>query len=151
MRPLIVGQAPARGRSLSTPFVGTRTGARLCELTGLSEEQLISKFELVNLVKRYPGKSGKGDAFPFKTANANVRRLMPRMADRRVLLLGSNVAKAFGLRMLPLTWYPWTLSLRNGESNDCLVALLPHPSGVNRWWNSHRNQLRAARFLRTLP
>jgi hypothetical protein len=71
-------------------------------------------------------------------------RLKPRLAGRRVILLGCGVAHAFGFARFPvLTW----TTVRWGGL-DTRVSIVPHPSGVNTWWNDADNIEAASRFLR---
>jgi hypothetical protein len=92
----------------------------------------------VNLLDTFPGKARHGDAFP--RARARERARMFPLAPVTVLL-GRHVARAFGLESPYLAWQ---------EVRGCRVAVLPHPSGVNQWWNTaaHRATFRA--FMRTL-
>lgn len=134
MKTLLVGEAPARTTVGARPFTG-RTGDRLAELAGL--ERLRDGFDAVNLLDRWPGPAGpKGSAFPLALARPAAEALRPRIRRRRVILVGRRVASAFRLASLPyLTW--------EGQ-----VAVLPHPSGVCRWWNEPENVELAAEFLR---
>jgi len=137
---LVVGQAPAKASTSGALGVETLSGRRLRSV--ISEE-----FEAVNLLDEFPGKSGKGDAFPLDSARkAAAALLLARLrgGERRfVLLLGGNVAKAFGVHRRPiLEWFQADAGL--------LVAVFPHPSGVNRWWNDAGNRERAGEFARQL-
>jgi uracil-DNA glycosylase len=141
VKTLLVGEAPARTTVGARPFSG-RTGARLAELAGV--ERLRDSFEVVNLLDRWPGPTGaKGSEFPMEVARARAAAMVPRLVlrRRRVVLVGRRVAGAFRLARLPyLSW----------ERIDGLaeVAVLPHPSGVNQWYNDPGNVERARRFLR---
>jgi uracil-DNA glycosylase len=144
MKPLIIGQAPGR-RGDGEPLSGM-AGRRLAALCCLELEELLDRFERVNLLKTFPGKSGKGDAFPLAEARtAAVGLLSAVAAHRHTILLGSNVARAFQLHRLPLL--EWRDAFRDLGS---FVAVCPHPSGVNRWWNDSANFVRASRFWRDL-
>jgi len=133
----IVGQAPGRSRNRS-PFDGA-SGRRLWRLAGLgSYDELASHFRLVNVLRKFPGKLGKGDAFPRRSAGRACRRLRLRGT---ILLAGRNVASAFGVRS---GYFEWT-TLRG---KPC--AVLPHPSGISHWWNDPRNRRRARTFMRKL-
>ena len=88
---------------------------------------------------------------PAAEARERAAALVPRLSGRRVLLLGSNVAGAFGFFDRPaLRWQ--TFYHFDGETHRRVgpTALLPHPSGVNLWWNDPENRGRAARFMRAL-
>ena len=56
-----------------------------------------------------------------------------------VLFLGRKVAEAFGFDFRRLGYLWW-----DGET-EC--AVVPHPSGVNRWWNDWHNRTEASAFL----
>lgn len=55
-----------------------------------------------------------------------------------VLLAGARVARAFGLQGQP--WLSW-------RATDPAVAVVPHPSGRNRWWNAPEDRAAARLFL----
>jgi len=65
--------------------------------------------------------------------------MLPELRGRWVLLIGQGVARAFGVQAGLLEWV---------EREGAWLAVVPHPSGVNRWWNELRNVERAAAFLR---
>lgn len=140
MKPLIVGEAPARTTVGAPPFAG-RTGARLAELAGI--DRLRDGFDVVNLLDRWPGPSGaKGSLFPLARAREAAVLLAPRLRRRHVVLAGRRVAAAFWLARLPyLAWE---------TVGGADVAVLPHPSGVCRWWNEPENVAAASAFLRGL-
>ena len=65
-----------------------------------------------------------------------------RVDGRTVVMAGRGVAAAFGIRRVPyLTWV---------QHRGMTTAILPHPSGVNRWYNDPRNKRAAERFLRSI-
>lgn len=139
MRPLLVGEAPARTTVGARPFTG-RTGARLARLAGVDD--LSDAFDAVNLLDRWPGPdSGNGSSFPPAAGRAAAARFLERRRRRPVVLAGRRVAAAFGLARQP--YLEWT-RLPNGAP----CAVLPHPSGVCRWWNDPANVEAASRFLR---
>ena len=136
VKPLIVGEAPSM--RTSRPFAG-RSGERLAELAGTSLESIRDRFRLVNLLGHWPGPdaSGKGSAFPMEQAR-------PAAATLRLpggsLLCGRRVAAAFGLANAP--YFAWR------DVDGRRVAVIPHPSGVSRWWNDPANVDAARSFLR---
>jgi hypothetical protein len=131
----LVGQAPSRTSDPSRPLAG-RPCAFLGSLVGLDADAFRRRFRCLNLLQAFPGKAGKGDAFPIAPA----RSAAAQVRGRRLLLLGRNVARAFGHADAPL--------LRWERRGGRLVAVLPHPSGINVWWNEPRNRRAARRFLR---
>lgn len=140
MRALIVGEAPAR-TTVGRPAFHGPTGRKIAALAGIADVR--DGFDAVNLLDRWPGPSvGKGSAFPLDRARAAAESLLPRVLSRsRVLLAGRRVASAF--RLGGLEYLSWA---RLGPSTE--VAVLPHPSGVNRWLNEPENVEALRRFLR---
>lgn len=139
-RPLLIGQAPSRDSDPARPFSG-RSGRFLERLAGLPEGGLAVAFELANLVDRWPGASprGKGDRFPKNLARLAADRFDLR--GRTVVFAGLAVARAFGFAKPPVGFAPH----RGG-----LCVVIPHPSGVNLWWNDPTNRALAADVLRSL-
>ncbi len=141
---LLVGQAPSRTSDPASALSPAgRSGRRLLELSGLSEEAFGARALRINLSDRWPGKNGKGDRFPrliddgvlsLIAASAMIVFVGRGVAER---MLGASVAR----ELEPCCWY---FSHRPRK----LYAVLPHPSGVNRWWNDAANVRRAKRFLR---
>lgn len=96
-RVVIIGQAPSRLSDPSEPLSGN-SGRRLASLAGLSLPEFLDRFERRNLLDAWPGKAGKGDAFVRAgEARALAESLRAGLATRRVVLLGTAVARAFGL------------------------------------------------------
>ena len=54
----------------------TGCGARLAELCGLEVDAYLRAFERVNLIRRWPGKAGKGDAFDLAKARVGAIDLL---------------------------------------------------------------------------
>lgn len=141
---LFVGQAPSRTSDPAAPLsLAGGSGRRLLKLSGLSEEAFAVQARRVNLTDRWPGKNGKGDRFP-RAIRAEVLAEIAEtcevvfvgraVADR---LLGGSVSRA-------MEFCRWYADVEAGK----LYAVMPHPSGVNLWWNDPRNVRRARRFLR---
>jgi hypothetical protein len=122
-------------------FAG-RSGARLAVLLGLSLEQFLATCDRVNLLDGWPGRSGgaKGHLFDVGRARTAAGRL--RLTERHVVLCGLRVASAFGLRR--------AVFLRPVElgRDEASCVVLPHPSGIVRWYNSGANVRAASRTLR---
>lgn len=120
------------------PFAG-RSGDRLADLLGAASlRDLRDRYRLVNLLGYWPGPSpsGKGSAFPLDEARRAAETLP--LADGS-LLCGRRVAQAYGLARVPfLEWI---------DARGRRVAVIPHPSGVSRWWNDPENVRRARIFL----
>lgn len=80
---------------------------------------------------------------------AGIQRIARQMGGRRTILLGSRVAKAFGVYdARQMEWRPIKFVTKGNEMADGLVARMPHPSGRNLWWNDPANVARAAVFWR---
>lgn len=139
MRLLVVAQAPSARSDPGEPLSGA-SGRRLAALMGVPHEAFLAGSERANLLDAFPGKAGKGDRFPMSAARLASYGLVGAFAGRRVILVGSGTATVFlGPRWPLLAWF-------NGFS--ARVAVVPHPSGVNRWWNDPANEEAARRFLR---
>lgn len=170
-RPLIVGEAPGPRTDPSVPLDG-RTGRRLAELAGISEEELRRRARIVNVLPRWPGPAGKGSAFDPRAAAlpaAEAVRLHAR-AGSLVLVLGWRAARAlngvlYGVHrqeyLVPERHYLGDVSVQVAVVPDPMrmpgprsrrravrVAVVPHPSGINRWWNDPANVEAARSFLR---
>lgn len=131
---LLVGEAPnasGRGRMANT----TASGRHIASLGG-------GAIPRTNVIQRFPGRSGKGAAFPAAEAREGLARLW-RRTPRRVafVYMGKRVAAADGWRGQYLQW---------GTHRGRLVCTLPHPSGVNRWWNDPANAELARSFIHDL-
>lgn len=152
--PIIVGQAPSRSSDGMPPFHG-RSGVRLARILGLEWPALAMSFRFANLLSRWPGYTGGnghgrpdgrrrhgGDEFDPTSDEALIAagRLLVASKGAVLVLCGRGVATAFGLpRRFPiLTW-----RVMGGST----VGVLPHPSGVNHWWNAAGSEERARRFL----
>lgn len=136
VRPLLIGEAP--GRASRRPFEG-RCEAQLAALAGVTVPALRAAVVMRNLLGAWPGAAAKGALFPLPAARARAAVLRLGARDRVVILAGKRVARAFGVQAPYLA----RVALRGRTA-----YVLPHPSGVNRWYNSARNRARASRFLR---
>lgn len=148
-RPVVlVGQAPSRSSRPDTPLTGGRSGARIQELAGLTLLEYVRLFARCNLMSAWPGAAGaKGDAFPRGAARAAAAEIAPALRGRIVVAVGLGVARALGAEFgfpVGLEFLAWT------TVGDVEIACLPHPSGVNLWWNDPANVRRARRFLMRL-
>lgn len=145
MKPLLIGQAPGPRSDPADPLAG-RCGARLAGLCGIEQTRFLELFERVNLLDKFPGKAGKGDRFDVNKARKKAidLLLLGTMRDRRVVMLGANVARTFGFP--PSEQLLWSMI----DGGGFQVAFCPHPSGVSRWWNEKTNVAKALLFWREL-
>lgn len=123
-----------RSEALS-PLVPRSAGEKFWRMTGLTMEQYSRVFSRDNLFfwldKRRSIERRK------EAARAVISRLDSQWLDVRVIALGRVVAEAFGMvnTQVPLIWRGHTV-------------LVPHPSGLNRWYNDESNARRAQAFVR---
>lgn len=151
MRTWLIGEAPAVGQT--EPFV-SRSGDRLRECMGTND--LSSYFHLENVMDQNPGRSkkGKGHAFDVTVARNRVKTIiLPQIQpDDRLILVGGRVARAFRMRG-SLEVFEWgtvwaSTLLTCPRLDEVPVCMIPHPSGVNRWWNEPENHNKMRAFLR---
>jgi uracil-DNA glycosylase len=144
-RVVIVGQAPSWStRGQAKPFSGA-SGRRLAALLDVSHEELLDgRVDLVNLLPRWPGRGDSnhplGDHFPMAAARSAARRLRVALDGCVVVMCGKNVRDAFGLTQ---DFFEMARVV-----DHFTYVVIPHPSGVNRWWNDEQNYQRAERYLR---
>lgn len=143
---LLIGQAPGPNTLPGLPLhphPRTSAGGRLAEQMGLTPEDYIRYFQRINLLNKFPGRHKRDDKFPLAKAKAAAEAIRPLLVGRKVVLVGRNVATAFGLGLEFFTWgsYP---ALPAMELFD--VAVVPHPSGRNHWYNKPENRQQASEF-----
>lgn len=147
--PLIVGQAPGA----NADHVLGVSGARLARLCGLTLEEYADTFARVNLLQDFPGKDGRpgtGDRWDPGGARTAWWNLVPELDGRRVIMLGRRVAGSLaGADAAP--WWVWLPYEAIGRQTVLFTfAVVPHPSGISRWWQSPMGVLRAERWWRGL-
>jgi uracil-DNA glycosylase len=148
---LFIGQAPSRETEGKPPFTG-KCGSFLAGLMGLTQEEMLATHDFLNVLDHYPGKGVGGDKFPMVEATVKARKMLPTLRGRSIILLGANVARAFGAKQFSyLTQY----EIRNPENlADIIVpwmVVIPHPSGINRHWNKPANRDVVRKFFSSLP
>lgn len=143
MKPLLIGEAPSKNEHPPTPLEG-RIGRRLAACAGLSFEEFLERFDRVNLLDVRQDTKEKGFEFDMEKASKSARRMYWTLENgRTIILLGKRVAAAFALPseyFQPLRWAPV----------DLTFYVVPHPSGVNRWWNDPANVEKMNAFMRGL-
>jgi len=157
MRPLLIGQAPGPNTDPECPLFpvpARATGGRLQELTGLTRGDYLRTFDRMNLLPYFPGSDAQGDRFPVPDAKFAARAIRPLLNGRTVVLVGRNVATAFGFKFEFHEWCEhWYARRRCSVQKDngtCRMAVTPHPSGRSRWYNDPDNVEQAERFWRDL-
>lgn len=130
--PMIVGESPGKSgesgadvvRGSSRRMVDLCGGARL-PWTNLLDEEILP--------------------WPRSYAERRAAELMNSKQDALGpwLLLGARVAEAFGIDRGPGEWLQW---YKSPQTRAHLVTV-PHPSGLNRWWNEPANVAAAEELL----
>ena len=144
MKPLFIGQAPGAGANAGDSALGGRCGARLARLAGLSDvAAFLRAVDTRNVLAEFPGRSGrKGDRFPLADARALAHVILAEECEREVIVfIGLAVAAAFAFDQPPCVWRRIQIPRRS-------LGVIPHPSGVNVWYNDAANLNAARRFLR---
>ena len=131
MSVLLVGEAPnakGEGKRPNTTF----TGGRIAKMGG-------HDIPRTNLLREWPGVQGRGSAFPMSLARPAAQRLSRRKPKRvAFVFVGRRGAQAF-------RWYGDYFAW--GDLDGRSVVTMPHPSGINHWWNSPENHAEAQRFI----
>lgn len=146
MRITIISQAPSKSTDGKQVLSGP-SGKRLADVMGITHEQLLSRHELINVLKRWPGKDSFGsDKFPMIEARAAVDKLMPKLRGKIVVLLGAKVAKAFGFEEFQY-FTKYRLERKDRSTVIDHVFIVPHTSGRCRWYNDENRFLTARKFF----
>lgn len=148
-RVLLIGQAPGPNTDPTLPLYPTSrasTGGRLLELMGIDREEYVHHFDRVNLLNKFPGRNKRDDKFPMAHAKIAASAVKPLLHGRSVVMIGRNVAEAF---QLEVDFHEW-MELPLNEGGLCQVAVVPHPSGRNHWYNVEANRKVARKFWRGL-
>lgn len=114
---------------------------------GLTLEEYLESFERINLLHDYPGKTlDRQDKFPRHEARVAAGKLRRMFAGRDIVLLGRAVSSCWDRRLAEVPFLEWTVDpLFYGT-----VAVVPHPSGRNLWYNDLANRRAAGRFWQAL-
>jgi uracil-DNA glycosylase len=149
---VLVGEAPSQHSNPKKPFSGA-SGKTLAKVAGLSGyEELRARATLLNVLDRWPGKGNageKGSRFPLVRAKPHAAKILARFLYREgasIVLVGKRVARAFGFDEVPP--FRWAMSVKIAGVDLGRVAVMPHPSGCNHWWNAEENRAAASAFLR---
>ena len=153
MKTLIIGQAPAMNTEGKAAFSG-KSGPKFAELLGVEHLRLWDTFDVVNLIDYYPGKpkdkTKRGDAFPMREAKYAAEGMRKLMNERAVVMVGRNVARAF--KVHTLDFFDWFVDAAGyGDCGFFRYCVVPHPSGISRYWNDPERVERAKLFMRSIP
>ena len=146
---IIVGQQPS-GNDPDEPLSTANpiwSGARLARMANLPGDDFERHFRRVN-INYNPEDKFRVNAFTRARAQDlwSVFR-----ANDRVILLGSAVEKCFaGLlpEMHPMIEGQGSQFTFGLAYSGFRVAVVPHPSGLNRWYNDPSNIIAVGQFLR---
>lgn len=129
---LIIGEAPSLHGDPAVPLEGS-VGKRLAEYAGLTWSDYLALTERRNIFQE-PVEWSRVEA------KGRAEVMFPQLLGRHVILLGQRVADAFAFHWPLLNWV---------SVGGVTVAIVPHPSGKNLWWNEPENRSQARRFLRS--
>lgn len=141
-----VGQAPSSSTERADMALVGESGARLARWAGLSPGEFHARATCVNVLARWPGAAAHGDLFPLDEARVAALQLAPSLDGRRVVFCGTLVAAAF--RVQNPGFFAWRTCGYGPFEFE--AATIPHPSGVNRYWNLPAHVAAAERFLHEL-
>jgi len=144
-RILIIGQAPGPNTDPAEPLwpePASGAGGRLAAFAGLTPAEFLARFDRINLLNEFPGRKWKrDDTWPVEPGRVAASAIRPLLKGRRVILLGRNVAEAFGLHVPFHTWV---------GAQGFNAAVVPHPSGRNHFYRDSGNSSVSAAFWRQL-
>ncbi len=139
MRPILVGMNNPQGNTPLVPYPKGCTGYRIWEMlnekTGCYRIDYMNSFERINLVSL--------PAWCARQARANAEAIRAILEGRTAVLLGRAVPAALGLGQTP-----WMVSGWLGKGG--VYYSVPHPSGLNRWYNTATNRDEVASLLSEL-
>lgn len=145
MKPLLVGEAPSKNEVTEQPLMG-RVGRRMAALADLSYEDYLRHFDRVNLLHVRQDTKEKGFEFDHAAAAVAAHQLFldgTIKQGRVVLMLGWRVTRAF------FSPYDKAYFERHDHAGVTFYAM-PHPSGVNRYWNDLENCKKASEFVQQI-
>lgn len=143
MKPLLIGEAPSKNEVTETPIEG-RIGKRLASYAGLSLEDFLTIFDRINLLHERQDTREKGFEFDHDAARLEAFRLYPTFKPgQTVIMLGRRVGNAFGA-------FGEYFQAHRPRDNGAVIYVVPHPSGINRWWNDPQNCLQATEFMQKI-
>jgi len=150
---IVIGQAPGPTGEGKEPFcTSSYSGQRLRKYMGA---KLMRRAQMVNLLSSYPGHSGDtlgGDRFDSRLGRISARILFEEgsLHGALVVMAGRHVAYACAPLFGSMS-DPYFLRSRTENADGWLEHVcVPHPSGVNRWWNEPKNRSQARAFFKSL-
>ncbi len=139
---VVVGEAPGAAGRADLPLYPLPPGCaghRLFKMTALPNMRTyLTLLFRANLLSYNPGPN-----WPKREAHIAAMAMLPFLRERQVVLLGRKVARAFGVGQY--SFMEW-----NNYRDLCDVAVLPHPSGRNLWYQDGGNLYLAGQFWTAL-
>lgn len=125
MRTVLLGMNNPQGREALLPDPPGCTGHRIWrmihERTGCSQQEYMDAFDRRNVLEG-------STVWDISRACAVAQYVWLSLSGRRVVILGQEVRRVMRL--------PAVRSLRWSVSDGVEWCVIPHPSGLNRWYNS---------------
>lgn len=149
MKPIIIGQAPGPNTDPMRPLPPlpkSGSGGRIARFCDLSPEEYLETFDRTNLLYYFPGRWKRDDKWPRREAEIAAAAVKPFLRGRDVILLGRNVARAFGYPAQQLDFHTWFRDEVWGFS----VSVVPHTSGRNKWYSKQNNEEVSREFWKAL-
>ena len=149
---LLVGQAPSRnggyGEKALDAGIPSSASGRLLKLFDMSREEYLDRFKRLNLLDYWPGalKSGRGDKFPILEGRKSAQRIQKQISEYHILCIGKRVGKCFNMD----DCFKWEEYIHCYPFTRNRVAMIPHTSGLNRFYNDPDNIQRTKTFLQEL-
>jgi hypothetical protein len=146
----MIGEAPSPTSDPSFVFDG-RSIRWMRYLTGVSDKEIRRGVRLENLLHRCPG-----DRFPRRSS---APLALPSLVERVigaweypscVVCAGRRSAEHLGIERQPFMVWTETNAFAELFGENLPAAIVPHPSGKNRWWNDATNRAEGSLFLRRL-
>jgi len=144
-KPLLVGMNNPQGNVPLFPHPPGCTGWRIWQMikgqTGARRGEYMNTFDRVNLLD--------SPVWNARAARANREAILRQMEGRTAVLLGRAVPACLGLpATLAGVWY--VTPNPDDQTKDTRWCFLPHPSGLNRWYNDPENLKMASELLSDL-
>lgn len=145
----IIGEAPGPRTRADMPFYPyppSSAAGRLLSYLGWERSRYLLTFARRNLLDEWPGPT-----FPVAKARECVPHVVAALHPRPLLLMGKGVSAAFGVTGLP----PLQLAMvrvphAELDHVDAQVAIVPHTSGRNLWYNDPSNRAAVREFIDSL-
>jgi len=141
-RAVIIGMNNEDGGEALALHPATRAGARLLKFSGMTRDEMIAGFQRVNLLY--------AQSWVMTEARRAADRLMEHLGGRTCVVLGRDAWRALGLPHQARFWERHTHRFVAGfppaETEACFYSI-PHPSGLNHYYNRRDNQKKAAEVL----